>query len=92
MITTRPAPVQQNRNRLSSKQLGMVWGLARKLGFDQSVFRGQVKSEFGAALEFLSREQASQLISRLSQKAANGNGHAHHAEGEFEGQHPGQVS
>lgn len=78
-----PAPAAQTRSRLSSKQLGMVWGLARKLGFEQSTFRGQVKQEFGAALEFLTRDQASQLITRLTQKASNGNGHAHHANGEL---------
>lgn len=85
-IIARPAPASaaQTRSRLSSKQLGMVWGLARKLGFEQSTFRGQVKQEFGAALEFLTREQASQLITRLTQKASNGNGHPHQANGELE--------
>ena len=59
----------------------MIWGLARRLGFDQGTFRGQVKTEFGSALEFLTREKASSLIDRLTQKASNGNGHAHAANG-----------
>ena len=88
MVVARPAPAPaQQRNRLSSRQLGMIWGLARKLGFEQSTFRGQVKTEFRSALEFLTREQASNLIDRLTQKAANGGAHPqqstdqeHHAE------------
>lgn len=68
---------QAGRNRVSSKQIAAVWSIARKLGLEQSSLRGQVKTQFGTVLEFLSREQASQLIDALNRKvAANGNGHA----------------
>jgi hypothetical protein len=70
-VDTRP-PAQE-RNRLSSKQLAAVWSIARKLGFEQQTFRGQVKSRYGAQLEFLSRQQASELITALNAQL-NGNG------------------
>lgn len=66
-------PVPQNRNRLSSKQLSAIWSIARKLGHEQTSFRSKVKAEFGKALEFLSKEEASTLIGRLSGHL-NGNG------------------
>ncbi len=61
-----PPPVQQERNRLSSKQLAAIWSIARKLAFETSAFRNQVKQRFGAQLEFLTRQQASQLIDSLN--------------------------
>ncbi|MCC6334318.1 MAG: hypothetical protein IT380_10065 [Myxococcales bacterium] len=74
---TPPAQQQQNRNRLSSKQLSAIWSIARKLGHEQGTFRSKVKAEFGKALEFLSKEEASMLISRLNGHL-NGNGDGHH--------------
>ena len=50
--------------------------LARRLGIESTSMRAQVKAQFGAQLEFLSRQQASELIAALNRKAANGNGHA----------------
>ena len=77
-------PPVQNRNRLSSKQLSAIWSIARKLGHEQGTFRSKVKAEFGKALEFLSKDEASTLISRL-----NG-----HLKGNGDGSHeqPSQVA
>jgi len=68
--------VQQPRSRITSKQVSAIWAIGRKLGHDQSSLRQFVKSTFNVQAEYLSREQASQLISTLSQQvaAANGNG------------------
>lgn len=73
-IDTRPAPPE--RNRLSSKQLAAIWSIARKLGVEQSDFRSKVKVKFGVQLEFLSRNQASDLITTLNTQL-NGNGSDH---------------
>jgi hypothetical protein len=64
-----PAPT---RNRLTSKQLGAIGAIARKLGLDQPALRAATKQRFNAQPEFLTREQASQMISSLSQQAGNG--------------------
>ena len=75
-----PNPVgrqaQQQRNRITSKQVSAIWAIGRKLGHDQSSLRQFIKTTFGVQAEYLSRDQASQLISILSQQvaAANGNG------------------
>lgn len=63
------------RNRLSSKQLAAIWSIARKLGVEQSSFRSQVKVKFGCQLEFLSRQQASELITTLNAQLHNGGEH-----------------
>jgi hypothetical protein len=68
-------PAEPTRNRVSSKQLGAVWAIARKAGLEQSSLRAQVKVQFGVQLEFLSRQQASELIDALSRKLS-ANGHA----------------
>jgi hypothetical protein len=69
-------PVPQQRNRITSKQVSAIWAIGRKLGHDQSSLRQFVKTTFGVQAEYLSKEQASQLISILSQQiaAANGDG------------------
>jgi Rad52/22 family double-strand break repair protein len=69
------APAEATRNRVSSKQLGAVWAIGRKAGLEQSSLRAQVKAQYGVQLEFLSRQQASDLIDALSRKLA-ANGHA----------------
>lgn len=63
------------RNRLSSKQLAAIWSIARKLSVEQSSFRSQVKSRFGCQLEFLSRQQASEVITQLNAQLHNGGEH-----------------
>lgn len=76
-VDTRTTPPE--RNRLSSKQLAAIWSIARKLGAEQAGFRAQVKGRFGVQLEFLSRQQASDLITSLNVQL-NGNGSGHHAD------------
>ena len=60
------------RMRLTSKQLAAIWALGRKLGHEQQALRQFVKGKFGSQPEFLSREQASQIISAMSEQAGNG--------------------
>ena len=48
-----PAPT---RNRLTSKQLGAIGAIARKLGLDQPALRAATKQRFNAQPEFLTRE------------------------------------
>ena len=86
-----PAPQYQappspgpTRTRLTAKQLGALWAIARKLGHDQSQFRQAIKTREGVQPEFLSREAASRLIGEMS--AQLGNGHA----GTMDERQPGQ--
>ena len=76
-VDTRPTPPE--RNRLSSKQLAAIWSIARKLGVEQAGFRSQVKTRFGVQMEFLSRSQASELITSLNAQL-NSNGSGQHAD------------
>jgi hypothetical protein len=69
----RPPPAP-SRNRLTSKQLAAIQAIGRKLGLDQAGLRAATKLRFNSQPEFLSRDQASQLISSMSAQA-NGNGH-----------------
>jgi hypothetical protein len=71
MQQPRPTPAP-TRNRLTSKQLGAIGAIARKLGLDQPALRAATKQRFNAQPEFLTREQASQMINSLSQQARNG--------------------
>jgi hypothetical protein len=73
-VDTRPA--QQTRSRLSSKQLSAIMSISRKLGVEPSAIRSRVKTQFGCQLEFISREQASQVIKSLDAQL-NGNGSGH---------------
>jgi hypothetical protein len=68
-------PTAPTRNRLTSKQLGAIQAIGRKLGLDQAGLRAATKQRFNSQPEFLSRDQASQLISSMSAQA-NGNGEA----------------
>lgn len=61
-----------SRNRLTNKQLAAIQAIARKLGYDPQGLRGFVKQQFGAQPEFLTRDQASKLISAMSAQAGNG--------------------
>jgi len=69
----RPPPAP-SRNRLTNKQLACIQAIGRKLGMDQAGLRAATKQRFNSQPEFLSRDQASQLISSMSAQA-NGNGH-----------------
>ena len=54
------------RNRLTSKQLGALMALARKHGLDLAQFRQDVRSRYGTVPDFLTRQQASELISEMA--------------------------
>ena len=84
---TQPAarPVStQPRNRLTSKQLGALQAISRKLGMDHGGLRAISKQRFNAQPEFLTRDQASQLIASMSAQL-NGNGHAVNAHADEQG-------
>ncbi len=50
--------------------------ISRKLGTDPAALRSRVKTQFNCQLEFLSREQASLVITSLqTQLTSNGSGH-----------------
>jgi hypothetical protein len=68
----QPQRQQPTRNRISSKQLSAIWAIGRKLGMDQAGIRSTIKAQCSCQPEFLSREQASQVITAWSAKAANG--------------------
>ena len=76
----RPPPAA-SRNRLTSKQLGAIQAIGRKLGLDQAGLRAATKQRFNSQPEFLSRDQASQLISAMSAQAGNGQAHEQHESG-----------
>ncbi len=76
----RPSPAP-GRNRLTSKQLGAIQAIARKIGYDPQGLRAFVKQQFGAQPEFLTRDQASKLISAMSAQAGNGHDQAQHEPG-----------
>ncbi len=72
---SQPAQRSSNtptRNRLTAKQLSAIWAIGRKLGYEQQQLRAFIKQTYGAQPEFLTREQASQVIGAMSAKAANG--------------------
>ena len=73
-----PRPTSVPRNRLTSKQLSAIWAIGRKCGYEQQQLRAFIKQTFGAQPEFLTREQASQVIGTLGAKAGNGQVEEHH--------------
>ena len=77
-VAPRSAP---SRNRLSSKQLAAIWALGRRLGYEQQALRQFVKGKFGSQPEFLTREQASQIIGAMSEQAGNGHAQEQHEPG-----------
>lgn len=67
------------RERLTSAQLSAVRAITKKQGLDPSAFRQSIKTKYGVELEYLTKRQASEVISTLdSNRANNGNG-SHHA-------------
>ena len=64
-----PATSAPARNRITSKQLSALWSIAKNRGYDERTFRDLVKKQCNAQPEYLTREQASQLITAFS---ANG--------------------
>lgn len=75
----RSQPQTPERGRISSKQVAAIMSISRKLGTDPAALRSRVKTQFNCQLEFLSREQASLVISSL-QAQLNSNGASHHAD------------
>ena len=74
------------RNRLTSKQLGALWAISKRLGYEQRDFRSYTRDLFGVQPEFLTRDQASEIIGTMGNGAnangatsssSNGNGHEH---------------
>lgn len=76
-IGSAPATAS-GRNRLTAKQLAAIWAMGRKVGFDQGGLRREVKARFGVQPEYLTKAQASALISLLGSNGTATNGHAHH--------------
>jgi len=65
-LPTRPAKAAPTRGeRLTSRQLGAIWNMSRKLGLGADAVRQQSMELFGAVPEQLARADASALISRL---------------------------
>ena len=63
-----PGTQQTQRNRITSRQHSAVFSLARKAGIEFPNLRSQVKAKYATNLEFLTREQASELIEALNRK------------------------
>ncbi len=74
-------PPSNARTRLTSKQLSAIWAIGRKLGYEQGQLRAFIKQTFNTQPEFLSRDQASQVIGTMSAKAGNGQDHEQHEPG-----------
>ena len=77
-----PRGAGDTRNRLTSKQLGALQALSRKLGYQNGTFRQLVKTQYGVQPEFLDRRAASDLIGKLSARASNGGAHPSGEHGE----------
>jgi hypothetical protein len=75
-VTTVPVTPAPPRNRLSSKQLGAIQAIGRKLGLDHTGLRAVAKQRYGVVPEHLTKAQASEFIGSLSAQAS-GNGHDH---------------
>ena len=75
-VTATPVTPAPPRNRLSSKQLGAIQAIGRKLGLDHTGLRAVAKQRYGVVPEHLTKAQASEFIGSLSAQA-NGNGHDH---------------
>ena len=65
------------RERLTSAQLGAIKAISRKQGLDSTTLRRDIKAKFGVEVEYLSKKQASEVISGLDGgRPGNGsNGH-----------------
>jgi hypothetical protein len=78
----QPGPDPTSRIRLTQRQLALLWTLAQEQRLDQRGFRAVVKGRFGVQPEYLTRAQASELISSMG-AAANTNGTGgHHPQGQ----------
>jgi hypothetical protein len=71
-----PQTLTAARNRLTSKQLGAIMAIARARGLESSQLRAEIRAEFGCQPEYLTRDQASKVIGRMTGNG-NGNGATH---------------
>ena len=73
-----PSPLPP-RERLTSAQLNAIKAIARKQNLDPANVRRQIKKDYGVEVEYLTKRQASEVITGLdNNRPSNGNG-SHHA-------------
>ena len=67
-VAARPSanPALPERTRLTAKQHTAIRGLAREHGYEDNELREQSRRRFGVEIDFLTRAQASELITSLS--------------------------
>jgi hypothetical protein len=69
-----PSPLPP-RERLTNAQLNAIKTIARKQNLDPTNLRRQIKQTYGVEVEYLTKRQASEVISDLDgNKPSNGNG------------------
>jgi len=75
-----PSPLPP-RERLTSAQLNAIKAIARKQNLDPANVRRQIKKDYGVEVEYLTKRQASEVITGLdNNRPSNGNGNgSHHA-------------
>jgi hypothetical protein len=73
-----PSPLPP-RERLTNAQLNAIKTIARKQNLDPTNLRRQIKQTYGVEVEYLTKRQASEIITDLDgNRPSNGNG-SHHA-------------
>ncbi len=60
----------RERERITSKQVQAIWSMVRRAGYEHGVFRQRVKERYGRQLEYLTKQQASEVIAALSDGVA----------------------
>ena len=69
-----PSPLPP-RERLTNAQLNAIKAIARKQNLDPANVRRQIKKDYGVEVEYLTKRQASEVITELDgNKPTNGNG------------------
>ncbi|MEQ1735392.1 MAG: hypothetical protein ABL886_03045, partial [Rhodoglobus sp.] len=68
---SRPEP-ERERDRITTKQVQAIWSLVRRHGYAEGAFLQQIRERYGRQLDFLSKTQASEVISMLSDGGSNG--------------------
>jgi hypothetical protein len=69
-----PSPLPP-RERLTNAQLNAIKAIARKQNLDPANVRRQIKQTYGVEVEYLTKRQASEVITDLDgNKPTNGNG------------------
>jgi hypothetical protein len=70
------------RARVTGKQVQVIWSLVRERGYEQAAFRRRVRERFGRQLEYLTRAEASEVITMLTSSSAASNGSGHQNQGD----------